>query len=319
MTVRREEPVEARLKVLFLRSDTVPKRVCGHKGDETSFVEKAGVKRSTFRDQLGKGQLSLATQQRLATAFGFDVDWSEWAVGSADEFRGRYLKQHSDAPSIPRSVAVRLARGPRQEPVVGEIVGLARVEIDGSQFGEGSAALELLISCGTPMVLGGYISIRCGRIELKAAPAVMTRESLRSWVDSDREVRGTRGLVRMSFDAGTRSAPSWRLSAEQSSSIGTIELDPSFAAIEELAPGDTIEVTFGTWLADIENVDDAVGAEDGLAFVNSAGAELTMPHADLSIRKRRVIECLRKGILGASRGGYVVVAAHVLQVVEAPK
>jgi len=182
-------------------------------------------------------------------------------------------------------------------------------------------AIEAMISCGMPIVLHAYTTIQSGRIELKCGPAMLTKNSRDGWLCKPRPVAGTCGQVHISFEAGTRDTAGWRLTAE-GASIGTIVLDPDFAALEALAPGDEITLEFGTWLPEIQetsgaSTDDAPPAADGLALVDRNGIALAVRAAELSKQKQRIIACIRKGLLPADDSGYVVLASHVLKVVEA--
>jgi hypothetical protein len=66
-----------------------------------------------------------------------------------------------------------------------------------------------------------------------------------------------------------------------------IVLDPSFAALEELAPGDEITLEFGSWLSDIQEASlgsarDSPPTTDGLALVDGHGVEPALPAAEVS-------------------------------------
>ena len=152
---------------------------------------------------------------------------------------------------------------------------------------------------------------------------MLTKNARDGWLCRSRQVTGTCGPVHIAFEAGTRDTPGWRLTAE-GASIGTIVLDPDFAALEELAPGDEITLQFGTWLPDIQETDgpsvagDCPPATDGLALVGANGVELAIPAAEVSKMKQRIMACIRKeALLPANDSGYVVLASHVLKVVEA--
>jgi plasmid maintenance system antidote protein VapI len=321
--VEKEEPNDASAKVLFLQRNVLPRRF-GSKNTQKDLAEKTGVPRKTLNDQLNKTKrLSPAVQSALAKAFDFSLDWPEWKMGSAAEFEKRYKSQHPDyqPAAPPRPTNARLSKGPRQLPMPSKIKGLVAVEIDGSQFGPGTAAIEAMISCGTPIVLHAYTTIKRGRIKLKCGSAMLTKNALDGWLCKPRQVTGTCGSVHIAFEAGTRDMAGWRLTAE-GASIGTIVLDPDFAALEELAPGDEITLEFGTWLPDIEDTGSASAADpppttDGLALVDGQGGELAVPPAEVSKMKQRIIACIRKGLLPADNSGYVVLASHVLKVVEA--
>jgi hypothetical protein len=98
--------------------------------------------------------------------------------------------------------------------------------------------------------------------------------------------------------------------------IGTFSVDPEFAAIEGLAPGCKVTMRFGTWLSEIEDTD-VTGGGDGFILVDeTTGRELSIPPAELSRKKRRVMANIRKAILDAGPDGYVDLASHTLIVVE---
>jgi len=319
-----EEPIDASAKVHFLQTDVLPRRFPGSKNTQKDLAAKIGVPRKTVNDQLNKTKrLSPAVQSALAKAFDFSLEWPEWKTGTAEEFKRRYQSVHPDSqPVMPtRRTNARLDRGPRQPPAPSKIKGLVAVDIDGSQFGPGTAAIEAMISCGMPIVLHAYTTIKSGRIELKCSPAMLTKNARDGWLCKPRQVTGNCGKVHISFEAGTRDIAGWRLTAE-GASIGTIVLDPDFVALEDLAPGDKITLEFGTWLPDIQetcgaSVGDPPPASDGLALVDGHGGELAIPTAEVSKMKQRIIARIRKGLLPADNNGYVVLASHVLKVVEA--
>jgi hypothetical protein len=238
-------PPEAFAKVRFLRTYALPRRFPGSKTGDKDLAEKINIPRTTLRDQLkAPARLSAKVQTALAKAFEFSVDWPEWQTGTAAEFEKKYKSQYPEhQPAAPlRRTNIKLARGPRQTPMPSKIKGLVAVEIDGAQFGLGTAAM---ISCGTPIVLHACTTIQSGRIELKCSPAMLTKNSRDGWQCKPRQVTGPCGSVHIAFEAGTRDTAGWRLTAE-GASIGTIVLDPDFAALEELAPGDEITLEFGT-------------------------------------------------------------------------
>ncbi|MCE9524294.1 MAG: hypothetical protein K8S25_17885 [Alphaproteobacteria bacterium] len=304
------------MKIKFLIEHPEPRAVLHHQPNQTDFVEKLGIKRSTFRDQLLKDRFSLEVQSTLAQKLGFGRDWPEWATGTADEFRDRYIAERKRLTMDRRDVTARIGRGPWQEPSASSIVGLAAIEIDGSQFGQGSVAVEVLLSCGEPFILGNRVSIRSGRIEVRCAPGLISKDTLQRWInDGERQAPNAHGGVKIAFEAGTRSAPAWRVTAI-GTKVGSAFLDPGFATLEELAPGDTIEARLGTWLGEIEDTGEVEDGSDGLALLDNTGAELQITSAQLSIRKRRVIACIRKKLFSADANGYVVLATHTLNVVE---
>jgi hypothetical protein len=319
---RLEEPRDAFAKVHFLQTYALPRRFPGSE-TETDLAEKIGIKRETLRDQRHKSRLSTNVQSALAKAFEFSIEWPEWQTGTAQEFEQKYKSIHPDRrPSAPeRRTDIRLVRGPRRPPAPSRIEGFVAVEIDGSQFGPGTAAIDVMVSCGTPIIEGAHTTIRSGRIVLRCSPAVLTRNARDGWLTGQRTIAGSRGPVHISFEAGTSGAPGWRITAD-GVSIGSIALDPDFAALEELAPGDEIPLEFGTWLPEIQEVsgltDDPQPTADALAIVQGDGVELNVPAPKLSKMKQRIIACIRKtAVLAPHDNGYVVLASHVLKVVEA--
>jgi len=277
-----------------------------------------------LRDQLKKGTLSEVVQSGFAKAFDFILDWPEWKTGSVEEFKRKYISEHPDRqPVVPRRrTDAGLARGERRKPEPSKIEGLVAVRIDGSQFGPGTAAIEALISCGMPIVLDAHLTIKSARISLKFSHAILTKNALDSWLCKPKRITGSHGQVHIAFEGATPEMPGWRLTAE-GNSIGNMVLDPDFAALEELAPGDEITLEFGTWLPDIQDTGSASGADSppttgGLAIVDDQGVELAIPSAEVSTKKQRIIANIRKRLLAdADDSGYVVLARHVLQVVEA--
>jgi plasmid maintenance system antidote protein VapI len=318
MTIHEEEPSHAFAKVYFLQSYALPRRFPGSKTTQKDLAKKIEIPRKTLNDQLNKTKrLSPAVQSALAKAFDFSLDWPEWKTGSTADFKKKYETEHPDRhpPAPPRRTDARLDKGPRQTPRPSKITGLVAVEIDGSQFGPGTAAIDAMISCGMPIVLHAHTTIKSGRIELKC-PGMLTKSARDAWLCKSRQVTGTCGPVHIVFEAGTRDTAGWRLTAE-GASIGTVVLDPDFAALEGLAPGDEITLEFGTWLPDIRETGGDPATTDGLALVDGQGVELPIPRAEVSKMKQRIITCIRKELLPADNSGYVVLASHVLNVVEA--
>ena len=308
-------PAEASAKLHFLQTDAEPRRVLGHARSLNSFASKLGISRETLRDQVGREQLSEAIQHLLAEKLRFDVSWPEWVSGTATEFKSRYIREAAQIRARNRRTNIRLERGARREPIACSVNGLAATELDGSQFGVGSVSIEVTVSCAQPPILGTPKSVRFGRIELKCGQAVITRETLEKWIASARKIVGTKGAVQVAFAAGTRSAPAWNVSAD-GPSIGTVFIDPSFASLEELAPGDEIELQFGTWLGDISDEADTNDDVSGISLVDPDGGAVRVPAKDVSTKKRRIIAALRKRLLPSDDSGYVVLAKHSLQVVE---
>jgi hypothetical protein len=350
------DPKDAFRKVTFLCEYALPRRFPGSKTTTVALAEvlddprkkdnlnkendarercgvasKAGTNnvrrypRSSVRDWTRKQPVRLPShfQSALARAFDFSMDWSEWKTGTEEAFRKKYQSVHPDLqPFTPtRRTNARLDKGPRQPATPSKIKGLVAVEIDGSQFGPGTAAIDAMISCGMPIILHAFTTIQSGRIELKCSPAMLTKNALEGWRCKPRSVTGSCGAVHISFEAGTREAPGWRLTAD-GASIGMVLLDPDFVALEGLAPGDEITLEFGTWLPDIQetngaSADDSLLTADGLVLVGGNGVELAIPEAEVSKRKQRIIACIRKGLLPVDNNGYVGLASHVLKVVEA--
>ncbi len=327
---KRQEPEEAFAKLKFLREFALPRRFPGSKPTETDLAKHivnprtgCAYARETLRDQMKyPARLSTEVQSALARTFDFSLGWQEWNTGTAAEFEERYKSAHPDRqPSAPDRPGLKLERGPRQAPTSCRIEGLVEVYIDGAQFGSGTVAIEVTVSCGTPIILHAQTTIRSGRIALKCHPAVLTRDALDGWLTGPRTVQGSSGSVRISFEAGSRGMPAWGITAD-GTSIGTIRLDPDFAALEELAPGDTITLEFGTWLPEIQETssseDESPIPVDGIALVGSDSAEIEVPRAALSKLKQRIIACIRKnGMLPAHDNGYVVLASHALKVIGA--
>jgi hypothetical protein len=213
-----------------------------------------------------------------------------------------------------------LRHGPLHEPTRSKIKGMASIEIDGQQFGRGTADIELIISCGMPMIGGANITVKRALVELDCGKARLTRESHSGWIGKVQRIeREEDNSVNISFGGGDRAKPIWRLTADNGS-LGSIVLDPGFVAVEQLAGKDRIRVEFGTWLMDIEDSETDLeagegGLVDGLVLVDCHGKEL--PSTDnLSKLKRNVISCIRKSVIPAV-DGYVAVAGHVMEVVKA--
>jgi hypothetical protein len=303
-------PFEAHQKLEFLIRDEMPKRILGHDGNFSDFCRKLDVCRSTLKAQRARERLSPEMQALLATKFGFKTDWQEWVSGSAADFKARYLGEAGST----RRLGKRLMRGPRSKPS-SLVADLASVMIDGSQFGSGSVAISATISCGPGVISNAHFGIKCGRIELHCFPGVATMETFETWLAKGQQIQGTHGKVRLSLAAATPALPAW-LVAAAGPTIGTFNLDPSFASLEELAPGDEIELRFGTWLSAIGELD-AGAVLENISLLSHDGKELLGKHSRLSDRKRRIIECLRKSVLQTDKNGYVTLASHVLQVAEA--
>jgi hypothetical protein len=306
---------DARAKIAKLVHEPTAIRVLGHRASVVTLCEMTGVKRRTLLDQVAKSRIDPKFQRALATKLEFRLDWCEWRDGTALEFIERYCREHrATVQASERKADVRIAGGPRQKTVKSRIDGLASVEIQGHQFGRGTAAIELSISCGQPEVYGKGITIKSGRVELICYPAMLSKGSHRRWMKDDGKVVGNKGPVIIAFEAGTRDAPAWRLTAE-GPSIGNIELDPDFAVLEDLSPGDEIVVILSTWLSDVEETDES--DSEAISIVEPDGSKLSIPKERLSVAKQRIITHLRKRLLPSDNNGYVELARHTLRIVEA--
>ena len=298
---------------------------------------------NTLGDAVKAERCTAELMQRIQNAikqrYGkvFDPSWPEWRDPDVDpttppekrrdtpqsflvklRMANAAKQQHGQAAAPTPRFPVAIAAGQRQEPVHSIAVDLASVAIEGSQYGFGTVAIEITVSCGIWQgATFQKAAIQSGRITLGCSPAAMTLDSFKSWVGKTRTVKNTRldgseGPVSLAF-GGTRIAPYWRVTGI-GGGIGTFWVDADFAAIEDLAPGDKVAVTFGTWLAEIDDTEEAAGGS--VILVDDKGQELKVPVEELSKKKRRVISSIRKSILDADPGGYVPLASHALIVVE---
>jgi hypothetical protein len=283
-----------------------------------------------------KDSLSKVVMETLGQYFGFDPAWHEFLCGTAWDFAKKYNAENwylskpqfhrmpSPKPLRQRQNGLLLSRGPRQEPSRSKIVGLASVEVDGYQFGSGTASIEVVVSCGMVPILGRNTTIQRALIELDltqdCGAAILTDESYMGWLKSPlRNEIGSHGAIAIHYGGGDRSKPIWHLVAGKAG-IGNLILEPGFATAEGLTPGDAITVRLGTWLMDIQEADAncftaADNLIDSIALVGGDGTELTAAVPELSALKRNVIACIRKTLL-PDDNGYVVVASHTLHVVE---
>lgn len=134
---------ELAAKLHFLTLDREAQRINECSG-VTDLAKRAGMPSSTLKtlkSPANADQISIDHEEAIASACGFCLDWSEWRIGTCGEFQKRYLRdakpQKTAERETRRIVGVRLAKGPRQEPIPSKIVGLASIEIDGYQFGAG--------------------------------------------------------------------------------------------------------------------------------------------------------------------------------------
>lgn len=264
------------------------------------------------------GSLTLPTLDALAAYFGFDHTWVEFRSGSVEEFAEKYNRENWFKPKGPEQ-PVRIARGPRQEPCPSAIKGLASIAIDGYQFNAGTALIDLEVTCGAPYICGFPATVRAGLVELDCGSnGLLTNKSWRDdWITKPpHEAKGTKGVVVFECAGGTRKKPIWRLST-RGASIGNLILDPGFAVLEGLFPGDVVAVRFGTWLMDIRAGGECGPDDDGGGVVvfEKDGTELPTSSQEYSVLKRRVMDCIAKKAIPAD-DGYVTLATHELHIVE---
>jgi hypothetical protein len=205
----------------------------------------------------------------------------------------------------------------RKKPENSAIAELAALSVNGVQPGEGTLSLEFTLACG---VWRGA-SIAQGLVTLDMNPAMLSKQCVAAWRGTTKTTAtmaedGSKGRVSLAF-GGTELSPFWRVTA-MDGAIGTFSQDPGFAALEGLAPGTEVKMTFGTWLCDIEDSDDDL-AGDGLLLIDATGQEQPVLPEQLSARKRRLISIIRKSVLNARPDGYVALAAHTLAIVEKRK
>ena len=299
-------------KLQFFYAGKVGDTICDH---PFPFTDRKGMAKALG---LGEAQLKGAKDDHdrlsdkalkaLGEYLGFDPGWIEFRAGEPQEFARRYnaencceLKVSRQEPAtFERRADVLLARGPRQLPERSKTHGLASVEIDGHQFGRGTADIEVVISCGTPIVSGRTISIQNAQLELDCGSALLSEHSYRHWLKQEKlEVKNnSKANIAVKYGGGTRERPNWWLSAEKGG-IGNLELEPGFVALASVAPGDRITVRLGTWLMDLQEVQkdgDLDGAEfvPGVIAIRRDGANSRLTSSELSALKRNLIGALGK-------------------------
>jgi hypothetical protein len=321
-------------KLQFFYAGMVGDIICNH---SFPFTDRKGMAKALG---LGEAQLKGAKDdsdrlsekalKALGDYLGFDPGWTEFRAREPLAFARRYNAENWYEPKVPcekpatieRRTDMLLARGPRQLPERSKTPGLGSVEIDGHQFGRGTADIEVVISCGTPIVCGRTISIQNAQLELDCGPALLSEHSYRRWLKEEKlkAKNNSKASIAVEYGGGTRERPIWWLSAEKGG-IGNLELEPGFVALASLASGDKITVRLGTWLMDLQEVQkdgNLDGAEfvPGVIAIRRDGADSRLTSSELSALKQNLI-----GALGKSKvpndNGYVAVASHVLEVVEA--
>lgn len=345
MSGRRDYIHDLRAKLMFLTEQT----------DNRTWEElERHVPRSTRQQACNPNSpyyslLGRPHQKALAKAFGFDIAWPEWRDPTADRdadvrrdtcaaFKTRYTQSGLDQarPTVSRGAdpfaangeaagrrqTVRLAPGPHQ-PVkqLTRTMKLASVSVEGQQWGEGSVALLLTLACNKFREL----TVLRGRITFALGAGRMTSQSFGDW-QVPRTLTG--GLSGHSFRVvvergGTRFDPHLDISGIDGP-IGTIVMDSDLPALEDLAPGDEVVVTFGTWLADVGTALQTEGAaepegtafgNDGLGIVDKDGRLISVPTDALTAYQRWAITKIREDALGeAGPDGYLELTAHTLSV-----
>lgn len=232
---------------------------------------------------------------------------------------------HDGDPGHLRQNAVRLGPGP-QQPVrpLTRTIKLASVSIEGQQWGEGSVAILLTLACNKYREL----SVVRGRITIAPGTGRMTSQSFANWQVPRTLTGGLPGhTIRVVVErGGTRFDPHLDISGVDGP-IGTVVMDSDLPALEDLAPGDEVVVTFGTWLADVgtglqaegATVESAAFGSDGLGVVDKDGKSISVPPDALTAYQRWAIAIIRQDALGeAGRDGYIELSTHVLRIGRAP-
>jgi len=322
----RELYFELDRKIQFLIDDEDAQRICGHSPSFSSFAQKTGVDRGQLAAAIGSPEagdgrlvgdhkLSPTNATRIADKCGFDPTLPEWKSGTADAFKMK-CQEHWRRQGMP-TADVLLVRGIKVAPVPSEIPGLVSIEIDGAQFGRGTVDIEIIVSCGVAMIHGRNVAVRAGRVELNCAEGAVTSEAYRTLRSGPRTIPGSHGEVMVTYSAGSKGKPAFRLDSV-GTTIGNIELEPGFLALEGLTPQSVIRVSFGTWLMDItepggETDAPADGLADGISLVRADGSEVPLPVQNLSVLKRKIIAALRKTAVLPDDHGFVQLATHELR------
>jgi hypothetical protein len=305
-------------KIKFLNGNEFARRVMGHSDRFESFIlelgrgEKASLPRKTLQSQMDAGRMPSENVQLLAKKLKFDPEWPEWRHGTKEAFKRRYEREHG----APVDQATLLSVTRRKKPV-SRMDELGLVEIKGIQPGQGTLAIGAEVVCGNPVVGETRVSVRSARLVLECGQrGRLTLACGDGWRAGGRLVGRVGGDVRVDF-RGTQYCPSWRLCAD-GPAIDRIELDPDFASLEHLAPGDVVVAKLKVFVGHIR------GSNDEVTIVPENGSALRISIKKLPVLKQRAIDCLRNDLLQSqeikedvTNTGYVTVARDELEVVEA--
>ncbi|MEM7778060.1 MAG: hypothetical protein AAF732_20950 [Pseudomonadota bacterium] len=351
----REKIFELREKVNFLQSHEVPCRRCRVEPGDTVNALAVMLKRNGLEIALsdlqkalrqsddnpdgiepGDERLGRGHQQRLAAFFGFEIGWPhnkngwrEWCDpeiaedvsdserhDTAEKFIARYCREHRQPDP---GAVVMLMEGPAHVPE--RTPELASVEIEAGQIGEGTADLGVYISCGFASVQQSRFlrTLRAARMQIGfSEEGRARRDTIKGRTEPQFELQGTYGPVRARYGAGTTRQLDWRLDAT-GVSLGNIDMDIGFVALERLSDGETVTASIGTWLKDIEPVDeqsDTVAGSGEIAIVDSEGQEVEIAVNELTTEQRRFIEHLELAGLERDEQNFAVLASHELTFVR---
>ena len=356
----RQEIHQLREKVHFLLTHEVPCRKCGVQKrnptpnalfellKETDFSIHSDSLQDALRKptdkQLedgalpGDGKLGPDHQKRLAGFYGFQVGWPhnqngwpEWIDPKASEetpdserqdtakkFIARYC--HEFGESDPDEVEM-LMEGPPNTPQ--RTPGLASVEMMAGQIGEGTADLGVSLSCGFLEVPNSryYRTLRSARLQINCGEARARMDTVKGYNQPRFEMPGSHGAVSGRWYSGTSRELDWRLDA-QGVSLGNVKMEIGFVALERLNDGSSVVATVGTWLKDIDPVDeqtDTTAHVDEIAFVDADGQEVRVPAEQLSREQRRFIEHLQLAGLDLDEQNFAHLASHEITFVRRPK
>lgn len=316
-------------KLQFLKKSALAQQVGRHTGSENDFADAIDVSRSTATDWIKghthRSTIPTDTSNKIAERFRFpSADWDPWLTKSAAVFIAEYeklAKRLLDEPSPlpqPRFTDRPLQQGPDRDIDRGPIRGLCSIELTCGNTGRGETVIGVRIACGNAIIpISPFpITVSVGRFEIDCGLANATVDSCKGATGGARfNAEGNSGAVYCKWD-GDFKRPAWTLFAA-GSSIGTLVFEPGILAkIVDLAPGDVIKGTFGTWLKDIASDESGQPRIDDITIVDRLGERPELQEHQLSILQRKIIEHLRKSVLSLDAEGFAILSSHELHFIE---
>lgn len=333
------EPPELSLKLNYLTREPTPRAVA-HSGCGKALTSINQIARhfdvSATNFKRDDQRLSGTILARLMDLYGISFPspcWTAFTNGTATAFEDAYEKLHkagvvaglpahdsqklTSAPQ-PRRTDRPLKQGPDRDIDRGPIRSLCSIELTCGNTGHGDTVVGVRIACGDAIIPVSpfSITVTAGRFEIDCGQAKATVDSCKGATGGARfDANGNSGVVHCKWD-GDFKRPAWTLYAA-GASIGTLVFEPGILAkIVDLAPGDVIKGTFGTWLKDIASDESAPPRIDDIAVVDRLGEQPQLPEQELSILQRKIIEHLRKSVLVPDAEGFAVISSHELQFIE---